>query len=337
MRRSSLLLLVVLVLSGCGSDEQGSTGTARTPKGPASAELRSELARATAVRPGDFPKAAGRPIQEIADALGAAGPQLAFATPTPRTGQRERLAFGIVDGEGGGFVYAPTVLYVARGDGPARGPFAAPADLLVTDGPFRSRTAASEDDPFAAIYDARVPFDRPGTYRILAASKVEGQLVGSGGEVVVSDAATDPVPAVGEPAPRVQTETVASAGGDLKAIETRVPPDSQHETDLRDVLGKKPVALLFATPALCASRVCGPVVDVAEQLKRDYGDRVTFIHQEVYAGNRTENGLRAPLKAFNLPTEPWLFTLDRRGRIAARLEGSFGFRGFEAALQAALR
>lgn len=40
--------------------------------------------------------------------------------------------------------------------------------------------------------------------------------------------------------------------------------------------------------------------------------------------------------AFGLQTEPWLFTFDARGRVAARLEGSFGTRAFEEAIKAAL-
>jgi hypothetical protein len=82
--------------------------------------------------------------------------------------------------------------------------------------------------------------------------------------------------------------------------------------------------------------VCGPVVDVAEQLKAQYGDRVTFIHEEVYVGNDLKKGYRRPLRAFHLQTEPWLFTFDRRGRVAARLEGSFGVNAFKRALDAAL-
>ena len=99
---------------------------------------------------------------------------------------------------------------------------------------------------------------------------------------------------------------------------------------------EKPVALLFSTPALCESRVCGPVTDIAEQLKARYGDEVEFIHQEVFVDNDPTKGYRAPLRAFNLQTEPWLFTFDSEGRLAARLEGSFGIEGFEEAVQAAL-
>jgi hypothetical protein len=30
------------------------------------------------------------------------------------------------------------------------------------------------------------------------------------------------------------------------------------------------------------------------------------------------------VSAFNLPTEPWLFAIDRDGRISATIEGAFG-------------
>jgi hypothetical protein len=40
--------------------------------------------------------------------------------------------------------------------------------------------------------------------------------------------------------------------------------------------------------------------------------------------------------AFGLTTEPWLFTFTRDGRVAARLEGSFGNNSFREAVEAAL-
>jgi hypothetical protein len=97
------------------------------------------------------------------------------------------------------------------------------------------------------------------------------------------------------------------------------------------------VALLFSTPQLCISKVCGPVTDIAAMLERRFGKRITFIHEEVYVDNQPSKGLRPQLKAFHLRTEPWLFTVNRRGVIAARLEGSFGVHAFTQALQAALR
>ena len=42
-------------------------------------------------------------------------------------------------------------------------------------------------------------------------------------------------------------------------------PDTVQD-DFADVLGTKPVVIVFATPALCQSRVCGPVVDDEDHL-----------------------------------------------------------------------
>jgi len=342
MRRplSLALLAATLLVAGCGGGDGGSstTGAAPAPRGPDDARLRAELAKATSVTPGSFPATEGRTLQQVSNTITSTGPQLAFASSVLTTGKRERLAFGLID-QGKRFLYAPTALYLARSGGKAKalGPFVAPADLLITDTPFRSKTAASEESLFAAVYEAMVPLDAPGSYDVLAVAKVDGQDVAAGAQVKVVRPAQDKIPAVGERPPSVATDTLASAGGDVKAIDTRVPPGTMHDASFADVLGEKPTILLFATPQLCQSRVCGPVVDVAEQLKRTYGDRVQFIHQEVYVDNVVDKGLRPPLRAFNLQTEPWLFAVNAEGRITTRLEGSFGFNAVERAIKSALR
>ncbi len=83
------------------------------------------------------------------------------------------------------------------------------------------------------------------------------------------------------------------------------------------------MVLLFATPALCQSRVCGPVVDIEDQVKSELGDRAAFIHMEIYNGNNVAKGFRPQVGAYRLPTEPWLFVIDRQGRISTRIEGAF--------------
>ena len=85
-----------------------------------------------------------------------------------------------------------------------------------------------------------------------------------------------------------------------------------HSVSLNQVLGKRPVALLFSTPQLCISKVCGPVTDIAVSLQKQFGDKITFIHQEVYVDNQPTKGLRPQIKAFHLQTEPWLFTINSR-------------------------
>jgi hypothetical protein len=334
--RPSLALAVVAVaaiVAGCGGSSSQS-GDAKPPPGVSRSDFSRQLAEASSATKADFPAAGGRTLQQIADTA-LAGNKIGFATSvlTPGT---DRLAFGVLD-EANAFVYGKSAVYVApTPEDPAQGPFPAPADSLVTKPAFRSQNAATETSPIAQIYAAQVRFRRAGKYSVLVVTKRGADLLGAPAEVTVARRTT--VPGVGDRPPKVATDTVASAAGNMALIDTRRPFARElHETSFKDVVGRKPVALLFATPQLCQSQVCGPVVDIALQLREKYGDRMTFIHQEVYRDNEVNKGLRPSLRAFGLQTEPWLFTVGRDGRIAARLEGSFGVKEFEQAVEAALR
>jgi hypothetical protein len=338
MHARLLILLCVcacaLGVTACGG---GSSAGGGQGEGRSATEARSKLNGADTPRQADFPRPRdGQTMQAFADSIGATGTQAALAT-TIFTPGHNRVAFGVLSDQNA-FVYAPTAVYVAKGADSRHvaGPYSAPADVLVTEPAFRSRQAATEQDPFAAVYQADgVDMETPGEWVVLVVSRIDGKLVAAPAKIRVRR--TSPVPAVGETAPKVRTDTLASSGGNLPAIDTRQPPAAElHQRSFDQVVGKKPVALLFATPQLCQSRVCGPVVDVALQLKQRFGDRVEFIHQEVYVDNDVNKGLRKPLRQFGLPTEPWLFTIGTDGRIAARLEGSFGLHAFERAVQAAI-
>jgi hypothetical protein len=326
-----VLLLGAVLGGGCGGDGGSDSGS----EGARAAEARQQLNGADAPSVADFPRPqSGQTLQALADSIGAAGSQVGMASSVFTPG-KNRVAFGVLS-EQNQFLYGPTVVYVARSpqSTEVRGPYAAPADLLVTEPAFRSEQAATEEDPFAAVYQAEgVELDRPGRWVMLVVTKVGEDLVPAPTEIRVTR--RSPVPEVGDRAPAVDTDTVAGSGG-LEAIDTRRPPVADlHRTSFADVVGKKPAVLLFATPQLCQSQVCGPVVDIALQLREKYGDRAEFIHQEVYVDNDPQKGLRPPLQRFGLPTEPWLFTVRTDGRIAARLEGLFGLRAFERAVQAA--
>jgi hypothetical protein len=336
MRAAIACLLAAVLLVGCGSSSDGGQPSDPVTQVPTAGGVQAKVRAAQDPKASDFPATEGRSLQAVADAIGG-GTDLGLASSVFLAGQTNRLAFGVID-ETAGFLYGKSAIYVAKSpDAKARGPYVAPADVLITDAPFRSKQAATEADPFAAIYAAQVPFTTPGKWSVLAVTLRDGQPVAAAAQVNVIRRSQDRIPEVGDRAPRVETDTVASARGNLAAIDTRQPPTRElAEHSLADVLGKKPVALLFATPQLCSSRVCGPVVDEALQLKARYGDRMTFIHQEVYVNNRVDDGLREPLVRYGLATEPWLFVIDRQGRVTARLEGSFGLKAFEQALQTGL-
>jgi hypothetical protein len=122
----------------------------------------------------------------------------------------------------------------------------------------------------------------------------------------------------------------------IEKIDTRDPHDDMHSVNFRDALGKKPIVLVFATPQLCQSRVCGPVVDVAEELKAKYGKQADFIHMEIYNDNDVAKGFRPQVLKWGLPTEPWVFTIKRDGTIAARIEGAYSADELDAAIKKAL-
>ena len=327
----ALIALIALALAGCGSDD-AKTGNAKAPPGVSKSRFPALLAAAAKVTKSDFEPAAGRKLEQIA-AIAKNQAQVGFASSVIEPGAN-RLAFGLIDGQNN-FLYGRTAVYVARTqNSPARGPYVAPADTLVTKPAFRSQSAASESDPIAAIYAAQVNFPKSGKHVVLVLSRTPQGVYGALAPVTVK---RSELPKVGQRMPPVDTETVADAGGDEARIDTRIPPAPElHSKRLKDVLGRKPVVLLIATPQLCQSRVCGPVVDIELQMRSEFGDRVEFIHQEVYKDNEVAKGLRDPLLQLHLETEPWLFAMKRDGTIAARVEGSFGVQEFRSAVRAAL-
>ena len=173
----------------------------------------------------DFPPSKGKTLQELADQM-AAGPSLALASSVFTTPGDSRMAFGMI-GQDGTPVYGATAVYVAPNPGaPAEGPFLAPADVLLTEARYRSEQAAKTEDPFVAVYGADVKFAKRGKYAVLAATKKpDGALTGATGNVTVSSKSADPIPAVGEKAPVVHTDTLETAKGDVTKIDTRDPPD----------------------------------------------------------------------------------------------------------------
>jgi hypothetical protein len=334
MRRLVLAALLAGALVGCGDDGGGTDDP--VSRVPEEGGLQERVRAASQPDASAFPSAEGKTLNELAEEVrGGGSTEVGLATSVFTVG-KDRLAFGMIDDQGQ-FVYGPTAVYAApTPDDPAEGPFVAPADVLVTEGRYRSKQAAQESDPFAAVYEAQVPFAKKGSWAVLVVTQTGDTYVAAPTQVKVSTRKADPIPDVGEPAPKVKTDTLASVGGNEDLLDTRTPPSDMHERSFDQVVGTKPVAVLFSTPQLCQSRVCGPVTDIALQMKAEYGDQMEFIHQEVYVDNDPNAGLREPLKAFRLRTEPWLFVVDENGKITARLEGSFGLRAFEDALQTAL-
>jgi len=106
---------------------------------------------------------------------------------------------------------------------------------------------------------------------------------------------------------------------------TAEPPDVEllRVSVAESLRARSPFVVTFATPAFCASRTCGPTVEVVDAVRERYERRgVRFIHVEVYEGNDPQRGVNRWMKEWRLPTEPWTFVVDRRGIIRAKFEGA---------------
>lgn len=309
------LLAALFAVGAAGCGDSGDDSEPATPP-PPKAE--------------DFPDPAGKTIAQLRKGLGP-GPVLAPSVSLLEPGEN-RLGFGLFDRARKQIIDAPAALYVAPvSGGPVRGPFPARYESLEVKPQFESEGVKADPDAATSVYVSDVKFGKPGDYEVLGVVELDDNFVAAE-RVAVRVVKDGPVPEVGEDAISVHTPTTADVGGDVAQIDTRVPPDTMHDVDLADDLGQKPVVLLFATPALCQSRVCGPVVDIAEQVKSSYDGDADFIHMEIYNDNQLDKGFREQVVKWKLPTEPWLFTINADGKIAARLEGAFSARELEAAI-----
>ena len=332
-RSSSAALLVsalALLLAACGGSDEGGAGTTdRQPAPPAS----------------EFPAPKGRTMMQVRRSL-SPGPVLAPTVQQLVPG-KQRYGFALFTAARKQIADVPVALYVQRSNSTKlSGPFPARHLTLRVAPPYRSKTVAQDPDAAKSLYVAQLPFAKPGNFAVMAVAKLDGRLVASdpiGARVL----GRDRVPDVGDKAPVIDTPTVASAEGGIEAIETRQPPDDMHKVNFKDVAGKKPVLLLFSTPALCQSRVCGPVVDIAAEVQAEMKGKAEFIHMEIYRDNTIRPGclegttppnecLRPQVLAYNLESEPWAFAIDREGRVAARLEGAYAKSELVAALKAAI-
>jgi hypothetical protein len=294
------VLSCLLVLGGCGGSGGGSTATSTQPGG---GETLEQLWRA----PGD----------DVAVVPG---------TENYEPGD-VRVSFLVANSQGQVVTLPTARVWVAKSL--EERPF------LETDAKLERIGVPGESTADAThIYVANLRLPRAGKYWMLAEPEGGKDKVQALGNVVVVN--DDPPPDVGDPAPASDTPTISSTGGDLSQLTTRIPPDeSLLQYSVADSLqAKVPFVVTFATPKFCASRTCGPVVDVEEEVQRHLKDEsVRFIHVEVYEDNDPAKGYNRWMKEWKLPTEPWTFLVNAKGTIVDRFEGTVSVDELETAVR----
>ncbi len=284
-----------------------------------------------------------RPAAQLASPT-TDGLQVLLTTSEMVIGQN-RLAFGLLkDGRLLADARVAARLYAIDGED-ARLVGEAPARYhrleVIEDGkrihvhPDGSRHVHGEATDVQGIYVAEVTFPRSGTWGVEVLAQSGSGPVESA-RLSLSVQATPLAPMVGTPVPRSRN-LIASDVRELKQIDSSDPPDPRlHRTRIADAIAQgRPQLIVFATPRYCTSRVCGPVVDIVRTLIPTYGDRVAFVHEEIWEPGSLQKFARI-VEEWNLRSEPWIFVVDGKGMVRARFEGLTTRRELEAALRLVL-
>ena len=146
-------------------------------------------------------------------------------------------------------------------------------------------------------------------------------------------------PAVGAPAVSSVTKTVDDVDS-LSQLSTGSLLDPElYQTTIADSLASGVSSVIvFASPAFCANAVCGPQVDVLQQLKDRYRGQANFIHVDFYdnpdeiQGDLSRARLSPAVLEWRLPSIEWTFVIDAQGAVSARFEAFATFEEVEEAL-----
>lgn len=154
-------------------------------------------------------------------------------------------------------------------------------------------------------------------------------------------------PALGAKVPSVDTPTLDDVGGDTRQLTTDKTPEPRfYEASIADALAVgKPFVVVFATPAFCQTRTCGPTLETIKAVAKDFRD-ITFINVEPYKMAFKDGSLQPELdaqgqlqpaawtEAWGLQTEPYTVVVHADGTVAAKFEGVLAADELRAALDA---
>jgi hypothetical protein len=175
------------------------------------------------------------------------------------------------------------------------------------------------------VYVAHPTFDEAGSWGVEVTATIKGKTldpVGAAFTVLQEGRSV----AVGAPAPQSETLTLDDVA-DVAEIDTSDPPiPEMHTLSIAEaVTSGNPSVIVFATPAFCLSRICGPTKEIVDELFEEYKNQVGFVHVEPYDLEKARAGeglFPIPATAeWGLQSEPWVFLVDRDSIVAAKFEG----------------
>ena len=226
-----------------------------------------------------------------------------------QSGINERVTFALFQGVPASLVGADAVVSVA---------FQKPGTKVLTDPVLAVRKSEGiEDRPYYVVHHE---FDVAGNWGVRAT--IPGKQAGDA-VLTVNDPAKVAWPVPGAPLPKIASPTPGNAMG-VNPICTRSEGMCPfHAQSLDAVVGNgKPTVVLLATPALCQSATCGPVLDILMGEVAASASKLNVVHIEVYTDSTGKTAAPA-FAAFHTDSEPAMFLANKSGVVVNRLNGPF--------------
>jgi hypothetical protein len=313
-------MLIVAVACSAGEDaDVESTVSDTSSQSPAS----SQTAPEEAMRPDRKPLVYG---PRSADGL-----QAILGTGDLGVGSNR---FGFVLTSSKGFVTGPTSRVISR---------YSPIDGTPGENQ-ESVVAVYQPWPYGnrGLYAAELVFDRAGRWGVTI--EIDG------GEGAVSSAdlffevgETTEAPDVGNAAVKSISKTVGDVDSLSELTTGSIQDEDLYQLTIADAVGSGiPTVIVFASPAFCTNAVCGPQVELLQQLKDEYKGQANFVHVDFYdnpeaiQGDLSNSELSPAVIEWHLPSIEWTFVVDSEGMVTARFEGFGTYAEVEAALKSLL-
>lgn len=244
---------------------------------------------------------------------------LANARGTFEVGDPQRLLIGLVDPETSEFLASPDIRTTATLTAPDGTETNLEADFMWT------------IPDVTGLYRIYYTFDHEGEWWV----RLHPSGFGPTPRTPFMVGASDPVPGPGDQAPLVATRTLADHP--IEEISSDDEPNPNfYELSLDEALANgKPTVVVFATPAFCVSRTCGPMLNQVKAASSSHPG-ANYVHVEIYdnldAVDTQDLRVVEAVRAWGLPSEPWVFVVDANGLVTARFEGAVTDEELEMAL-----
>jgi hypothetical protein len=193
------------------------------------------------------------------------------------------------------------------------------------------------------VYRARVPLDEVGRWEVRAELDVDGSpRSGTGSLEVLAD---DGTPALGSLVPGGATPTLRDAHSLMHHISSDVEPLSAFYTwSLDEALQQgQPTVFVMDSYAARPNAACGGALSLLHDVFIDYPGLVV-VHAEPWHTTPGSDGmlqlyppggppvLTEYAKAWGISEPPWVFVIDRNGRLQAKFTGVLGSDELRAAI-----